>query len=174
MRERNKRAGVPSPAARARWALWLLLSLLAAPVTHAESVLLSDTTLVSGSQSAVFSFQAPGPGTLSIQLTDIDWPQTLSSLSFMATSGNQVLASWSDSASQSAVTLSFQVTGGHYFADVLATAGGALDLGVYSLCIQFNPTSPVPLPATGGLLLAGLAAFILIRRRTHSRDAAAA
>jgi len=173
MQEKDQHAHNLSLGIRLRWALWLLLSLVVAPVTHAESVLLNDTTLVSGSQSGVFSFQAPGPGTLSVTLTDIDWPQTLNSLSFMASTGNQVLASWSDTASQSAVTLSFQVTGGRYFADVLATAGGALDLGVYSLCIKFTPTAPVPLPESGVLLLVGLGAVVAIRRLAHGKQAAA-
>lgn len=173
MKDDDKQTEKLSLRVRVRWALWLLLSLAAAPVTHAESVLLNDTTLVSGSQSGVFSFQTPGPGTLSVKLTDIDWPQTLSSLSFMATSGNKVLASWSDTASQSAMTLSFQVTGGRYFADVLATAGGPLDLGVYSLSIQFMPTAPVPLPASGLLLLAGLGAVAAIRWLAHPKEAAA-
>jgi hypothetical protein len=172
MKPIKKRAAVPSPAARARWALWLLLSLLLAPMVQAESVLLSDTSLVSGSQSEVFSFQAPGPGILSIQLTDVDWPQTLSSLSFMAGTGSQVLTSWSDTGSQSRANLSFQITGGHYFADVLASAGGTLDLGVYSLSIQFTPTSPVPLPASGVLLLTGLVAIIVVRRAAHAKRAA--
>ena len=173
MREKSRQLDNLSLGVRARWALWLLLSLIVAPVTHAESVLLSDTTLVSGSESGVFAFQTPGPGTLSVTLTDVDWPQTLSSLSFMATTGNQVLASWSDTASQSAMTLSFQVTGGHYFADVLATAGGALDLGVYSLCIKYTPTAPVPLPQSAVLLLAGLAAVVAIRRLARGKEAVA-
>jgi hypothetical protein len=173
MKPIKERANILSLAIRVRWALWLLLSVVLAPVVRAESVLLSDTTLVSGSQSTVFSFQAPGPGTLSVELTDIDWPQTLSSLSFMATSGSQVLASWSDPGSQSGASLSFQVTGGRYFADVLATAGGPLDLGLYSLAIQFKPAvSPVALPASGVLLLTGLVLMVAVRRVAHARRAA--
>lgn len=164
------RAGVANPVARVRWALWLLLSLILAPVVQADSVLLSDTTLVSGNQSDVFSFLASGPGILSVKLTDIDWPQTLSSLSFTASDGKQVLASWSDAGSQSGAALSFNVTGGNYFADVLASAGGSLDLGAYSLSIQFTPAaSPVPLPASGLLLVAGLAVLLVVRRAAHSR-----
>lgn len=163
------RATVPSAAARIRWALWLLLSLLLAPVVEADTVLLSDTTLVSGSQSSTFSFQAPGSGTLSLQLTDIDWPQALSSLSVTAGNGQQLLASWMDNGSQSTGSLSFQVTSGQYFADVLADAGGALDLGAYSLSVQFTPAaSPVPLPASGLLLLGGLACVFVLRRAAHA------
>lgn len=140
---------------------------------RAATVLLSDTTLITGSESAVFSFDAPGPGTVSVQLTNLDWPQALSSLSLAATSANQVL--WSSPSSQAALVGTqdpfFQVAkGGTYFADVMATAGGALDLGVYSLSITFTPAgAPVPLPASGGLLLVGILVLIGLRRATSHR-----
>lgn len=164
----NKQRG--DRLARVRWSLWLLLTLVVAPVTRAETVLLSDTTLITGSESSVFSFQAPGPGTLIVQLTDVKWPQTLSSLSFMATNGSHVLESWSDPGSQLDANLTFQITGGRYFADVMAAAGGPLDLGVYSLSIDFkSANSPVPLPASGWLLLAGVLAFAALRLTTFAR-----
>jgi hypothetical protein len=48
-----------------------------------------------------------------------------------------------------------------YFADIVATAGGPLDLGVYSLSIKFvSATTPVPLPSAAWLLLAGLGALL--------------
>jgi hypothetical protein len=124
----------------------------------AATVLVSDTSLVTGSQSSVFLFQAPAPGTIVAQVTNIDWPQTLSSLTFVATSANRVVTSWSDPPSQLSQTLSFQVVSpGTYFADITATAGGPLNLGVYSFSITFVPAvPPVPLPSAGWLLLAGL------------------
>lgn len=132
----------------------LILCALLATVAQASTELLADTTLVSGSQSAVFSFNISGPGTVSVQLTNLDWPQALSSLSFMAGTASQVLSSWSGPGS--AQSLSFQVaTGGSYFADVMAAAGGPLDLGAYSLSIAFTPAAPVPLPPSGALLLVG-------------------
>ena len=131
---------------------------LAAQQASADMQLVNNTSLVSGTESSVFSFQAPGPGTMVAQLTNIDWPQTLSSLSFEATSADKILASWTDPPSQTAQTLSFPVAGaGTYFADVKATAGGPLDLGIYSLSIEFVPaTAPVPLPSPAWLLLAGI------------------
>jgi len=154
----------------------LLLCVICTTSARAEMVLVSDTTLVIGTQSQVFSFIAPGPGTVSVQLANLNWPQPLSTLSFMAGSANQVLASWSDPSSQptpSSKTLYFQVAqGGTYFADVAATAGGPLDLGVYSLSVQWaNPPSPVPLPASDWLLAAGIVVLIGLlperrRRRT--------
>jgi hypothetical protein len=57
----------------------------------------------------------------------------------------------------------FQVGAGTYFAHVMASAGGALDLGLYSLMLTFTP-SAVPLPTTGGLLLIGLLVLFGLRR----------
>src|SRR5215472_6670456 len=127
----------------------LMLYALMATLAQASTQLIADTTLVSGSETATLSFQAPGPGTVTVQLTNLDWPQALSSLSFMATTSNQVLSPWSASSLSS-----FQVpASGTYYADVLAVAGGSLDLGAYSLSLTFTPaTAPVPLPSSGALL----------------------
>ena len=149
----------------------LLLYGVLATVAHA-SVVLADTTLVSGSQSAVFSFDLSGPGTVSVQLTNLDWPQALSSLSFMAGTANQVLSTWSGPGS--AQSLSFRVsTGGSYFADVTAAAGGPLDLGAYSLAVTFTPAAPVPLPPSGALLLGvlGILGLLLWTRAGRSPTA---
>ncbi|MGO9852381.1 MAG: VPLPA-CTERM sorting domain-containing protein [Steroidobacteraceae bacterium] len=153
----------------------LLFYALLATVAQASTVLIADTTLVSGSDSAVYSFEAPGPGTVSVQLTNLDWPQALSSLSFVATTANHVMSSWSDPGGSGAYTLSFQVGGsGAYFADVTAVAGGLLDLGVYSFSLDFTPAiGPVPVPASGWLLLAGLLALIGLRRVTPAHRSAA-
>jgi hypothetical protein len=164
------------PLTRALGFAALLLYAVMATVAQASTVLIADTTLVTGSESAVFSFEAPGPGTVSVQLTNLDWPQALSSLSFMATTANHVLSSWPD-ASLSTQSASFPVAGrGTYFADIMAVAGGPLDLGVYSFTLDFTPAgSPVPLPASGALLLGGaLGLFVSIRRRRGTSGASGA
>jgi hypothetical protein len=93
-----------------------------------------------------------------VALTNIAWPQTLSNLSFLASTPSTVLSSWSTSASQ---TGSFGVnSSGTYFADVQATAGGPMNLGVYSLELTFSPQTPVPLPASSWLLLAGILTIV--------------
>ena len=162
---------------RAAALVGLLLGVAHASISSADSVLLSDSNLVSGSESSVFSFQAPGPGTVSVQITNVAWPQTLNSLSFMAATASQVLSSWSMSGAapttSTSQTLYFQVAkGGSYFADVAATAGGPLELGVYSLSLTFTPaTSPVPLPGAAWLLIAGLATLLAVFHLTRQRPA---
>jgi hypothetical protein len=133
----------------------------AAAETIGPSMLLSESTLVANQQSNVYSFTAPTAGTLSVQLSDLVWPNTLSDLSFSLNSPSSVLG-WVASAG----SLSLQVGSGTYYADVTGTAGGPLDLGLYSLQITFTPAgSEVALPATLGMLLGGLGMLACVRLR---------
>ncbi len=137
----------------------LLLGVIRPPDAAADMVMVSDTSLVSGSQASVFSFDAPGPGTVTVQMSNLAWPDPLSSLSFTATTANKVLSAWDVSGTQSE---SFQVSGGSYFAHIAAPAQGPLDLGLYSLSLKFIPAgAPVPLPASGWLLAAGILFLML-------------
>jgi hypothetical protein len=136
-----------------------LACLWAAPYARAESILLAQTTLVNGSESSVDSFTAPVAGTVTVSLKSLKWPTALSTLSFSATSATQVLASWSGSGLSSDVA-TFDVGAGTYFAHIMATAAGAMGLGLYSLLISFNPSTPtVPLPSSEWMLLTGM--FVL-------------
>lgn len=164
------------PLTRMTGLAMLLIGMLAATIAQATQ-LVADTTLVSGNESAVFPFEVTGPGTVSVQLTNLNWPQALSSLSFMATDASHVMASWSQSGAASSQLLTFQVaTGGRYFADVDATAGGPLDLGAYSLSLSFLPAAPVPLPSSGAFLLVSVVACVIAlmlrwRRPPHGPSA---
>jgi hypothetical protein len=158
-------------------ALAALLYLLS-PAARADMLLLGNTTLVTGTESATYSFTAPGPGTVTAELTNLDWPQTLSSLSFMASSQGQVLASLSDPSQLTALTstqaMTFQVGhAGTYFANVTATPGSPLGIGVYSLSLHFsNGSSAVPLPSSGWLLAGALALIFGFLWRRRAADAA--
>jgi hypothetical protein len=161
-------------------ALALAVAALHSISAYAGSQVLADTTLVSGSSSEVFSFQASGPGMATVELTNVAWPQNLSSLSFLATAPGEILGQWSNppaSGGTTTQTMSFMVpTAGTYFADVMATAGGPLDLGVYSLSISFSP-SAVPLPPSGRLLLGALllgVGLLFVQQRRRQRAAATA
>lgn len=137
----------------------VLAGLAVAPHAWADSVLLAQTTLVNGTEFTVDSFVAPSAGTVSVTLKSLDWPTQLNALSFSASSASNVLASW-DSTGISSMTSTFDVGAGTYFAHIMATAGGSMDLGLYSLMMTFSPsTSPVPLPASGWMLLTGM--FVL-------------
>jgi hypothetical protein len=141
----------------------LALTVLAvAPHARADSIpLLRQVTLVSGTESTVNSFTAPSAGTVTVNLQTLNWPASLNALSFAATSATQVLASWNGTG-LSSDTATFDVAAGTYFTHVIATAGGSLDLGLYAMLLTFTPTGgppPIPLPASGWMLLTGL--FVL-------------
>jgi hypothetical protein len=145
-------------------ALVATLGMAHIPQAHADMMLLADTTMVTGTQSAVFSFTAPADGYVTATLQNLNWQKPLSALSFQATSGTSVMASWAgpDSKSQT-----FQVTGGNYFAHIVATTADAFDVGLYSLNLSFSPNA-VPLPASSLLLLTGIFSLFLVSRNRRS------
>jgi len=144
-----------------------LTALAAAPHARADSILLAQTTLVSGTESTVDSFTAPSAGYVTVSLASLNWPTALNALSFSATSSSQVLASWNGTGLASDVA-TFQVAAGTYFTHVMATAGGALDLGLYSMMLTFSPT--VPLPPTGWMLLTGLLVLAGVARMARPSE----
>ena len=145
-----------------------LLGLAAATAVQADQILVAQTSMISGTVSTVDSFTAPGTGTVTVQLANIPWPSALSSLSFFAGSGTQVLASGTvppaNGALSGTLLESFQVTPGTYFAHITGTAAsGPLDLGLYSMQVSFAPA--VPLPAAAWLLVGGLVMLLGVGSR---------
>jgi hypothetical protein len=139
-------------------ALGLLLGSAAIPRPAAagnitSEALLQQSTLVVNQQSNVYAFTAPGPGTLTVFLDDIAWPTQLESLTASIDAPGVVLGSMSTGG-----YLPVQVANaGTYYADVTGLAGGPLDIGVYSLQVDwYAENTPVPLPEALGLLLGGL------------------
>jgi hypothetical protein len=133
---------------------------------HADTMLLASTDLVTGSSAATFSFNTPSSGTVTAQISSMPWPVPLSALSFSASTASSTLSSWSTTDAMSGPQIEkFQVGAGTYFAHVMATAGGSLDLGLYSLLVTFTP-SAVPLPGAGGMLLIGLMVLFALRWTT--------
>jgi hypothetical protein len=133
------------------------LGLLQSPHAIADTMLLASTDLVTGTSAATFSFQAPSAGTVTAEISSLAWPVPLSALSFSADNASTVLAHWSGDASTMTTPYvdSFQVGSGTYFAHVNATAGGSLNLGLYSLLLTFAP-SAVPLSASSWMLVIGM------------------
>ena len=137
-----------------------LIGLSATPDARADNLPPPQTVMVSGTSAKDSQFTVSSAGTVTVSLQNLDWPTQLSALSFSATSTSQVLASWNPLASNiTGGVMTFDVGAGTYFTHVMATASEGstkLDLGLYSMNLTFTP---VPLPASGWLLLTGL--FVL-------------
>lgn len=131
-------------------ALVLTVASLTSAVARADQLLVT-TPLVVGSLSSVSNFQISGPGTVTVSLTDLGWTERLASLTFAATDAAGVVATMSGPGQ-----ISFNVSSpGMYSAVVgaVASSSGFLDLGWYSMTVNFAPAAAVPLPASGWLLL---------------------
>jgi hypothetical protein len=162
-----------------RWAMACALaaSAVAAQSAHAEQVLLSTSTTISGTQSAVYAFNTPGAGTLNVTLGNYTWPERLGNLSFALATTTGVLKTLSGEGS-----LSIDLTeGGSYYALVSGTATGKWNLGMYSLNLSFGTLAdpggppPVPLPGALWLLLSGIAgAWALARKPGAAPEMSAA
>jgi hypothetical protein len=110
--------------------------------------------MIRGQQAGMESFNVSGPGTLTVQLSNVAWPVPLGSLNAVISSASGLLGP-----EMGAGTNSFQVMGaGEIFAQWFGTAQGPLDVGVYAMNIDFKPNAlPVPLPTSIALLVSGLA-----------------
>lgn len=164
---------------RRGWALALAVAVASclAPA-HADSVgLLSQTGLISGRQSFVFAMQVATPGTLSVQLSDLNWQGRLADLSFSVNGPNGLLAQITGDRSRSfpaavgggpgnaTAAVLFDVTApGTYYAYVSGKAIGAYGIGLYSLNATFS-SNAVPLPAAAWLLLSGVGCLWRVGRR---------
>src|ERR1700686_4375470 len=129
----------------------------------ASEVIYDGAGFIRGQQAGMESFNISGPGTLTVELTNVAWPVTLGSLNAVISSAAGLLGPEMGSGTES-----FQVTGGgEIFAQWFGTAQGPLDVGVYALKIDFQPSGvmPVPLPTSIALLASGLALLGWQRRR---------
>lgn len=134
----------------------LLLALGAARSADAATIVLEQSGLLGGAQTVVTPLIIPGAGTVQITLTDLAWPTRLTNLSFALSDATSVLGRMT-----AAGASSFTVGGAaSLYAHVYGTAAGPLDLGLYSLRVQFTP---VPLPSAAVLLLAGVGLFAAMR-----------
>jgi hypothetical protein len=129
--------------------------LLAASVRPADAseVLYDGSGFLRGQQSMEQTFVVNGPGTLTITLSNVNWPQSLASLNLLVSSTQGLLGP-----EMGAGTATFNVTGGDVFAQWFGTAQGPLNTGVYGLEVVWNSATaaPVPLPTSFALLFTGL------------------
>jgi hypothetical protein len=143
---------------------------LAAAIAGIESagaaqVLYDGTGFVQGQQSFVQSFNISGPGTLTVTLSNVAWPEQLASLNMVLGTASGLMGP-----EMGVGTETFNVTGGRVFAQWFGVAQGPLDLGVYSMNIVFQSSgvTPVPLPASIALLASGL--VLLGWQRRHRNE----
>jgi len=132
----------------------------------AAQVIYDGAGFIRGQQAGMESFNISGPGTLTVELTNVAWPVSLASLNAVISSPLSGLLG----PEMGEGTQSFQVTTGEeIFAQWFGTAQGPLDAGVYGLKIEFTPNAfPVPLPTSIGLLVSGLA--LLGWQRRHRKE----
>jgi hypothetical protein len=154
---------------RLRWILPCLLGWLAAGSVSAAEVLYEGTGFMSGQQSLTDAFQVSGPGTLTVSLANVAWPEQLASLNMVVSTANGLLGP-----EMGPGTETFDIkTAGMVYTQWFGTAQGPLDTGVYSMNIQFVPAgTAVPLPYSIALLATGLVLLLWQRRRSTSLDSA--
>ena len=119
-------------------------------------VLYDSAGFLQGQQAFSQSFDISGPGTLTVTLTNLTWPEQLAGLDLVMATSEGLLGPEMGAGSET-----FKVTGGRYFADWFGEAQGPLGLGVYCLEIKYYPQGfvPVPLPPSMVLFLSGLLLF---------------
>lgn len=131
--------------------------LTGAPGTVTSS-LFQGSQLVQGSVAMVTPLQLDTGGTLSLTLTDMNFPEALGALSFAVSDANTLLKSM-DGPGIMTLDVAGPVT---LYADVFATAQGPANVGLYNLQVAFTSVAPVPLPASG-LLLAMVLGLLSLR-----------
>src|ERR1700760_2461659 len=100
---------------------------MAAPVSASE-VLYDGSGLLRGQQSFTDTMLLDGPGTLTVTLTNVNWPVQLASLNLIVTSPLGLLGP-----EMGAGTQSFEIAGGAVTLQWFGLAQGALATGSYSL-----------------------------------------
>lgn len=153
-----------------RWILPCLMGWLVAGTASASEVLYAGTGFLTGQQSFTDAFQVSGPGTLTVSLTNVAWPEQLASLNMVVGTTSGLLGP-----EMGAGTQTFDIkSAGMVYADWFGTAQGPLDTGVYSMNVQFAPAgTAVPLPYSIALLASGLLLLLWQRRRAAPLNSAA-
>jgi hypothetical protein len=170
------------PAGTVAAAALALISIAGPRHARADAVtdtsLLQQTTWVFSQQTNLYSFNAPSAGTLSVTLEDWAFPADLQQLTASIMFDDQ---SWSLTPEQGSPTpewvLNLPISSGGLFAAFVAAEAspnsfGAQPFGAYSMLVNFEPASTVPLPPAIDLLLGGmglLGAVTLVERISRRR-----
>jgi hypothetical protein len=148
---------------------WAVSGVQATELTGAPdtvtTMLFQGSELVQGSTAMVTPLQLDTAGSLSLTLTDMNFPESLGALSFAVTDANTLLKSM-DGPGVMTLDVAGPTT---LYADVFATAQGSANVGLFNLQVSFTSLAPVPLPPSGLLLAMILAAMLLFGWRRPSR-----
>lgn len=139
-----------------------VLGLTGLAANSRADVLYNGNGFLTGTQSFTDTLNLPSAGTLTVTLGDIAWPMSLASLNLVVTSASGAMGP-----EMGIGTSTFNITsGGVITAQWFGTAQGALNAGVYTLEIQFQPLAQVvPIPTSLVLFLSGLGVFLWQRKR---------
>ncbi len=123
----------------------------------AGEVLYDNVGFLQGQQSFSESFQLSGPGTLTVTLSNMAWPQPLASLNMVVSTPAGLLGP-----EMGAGTDIFKIGGSEtVYTQWFGVAQGPLGVGVYGVKVNW---APVPLPTSIAFLLSGLALLAWHRR----------
>jgi hypothetical protein len=121
---------------------------------HADMIIYDSMSIFEGQQAFTDSFSVATPGTLTVTITDVNWLDTVTDLSFFMSSPTGTVGSTLTGSGTESINLT---SAGTYSANWFGNAQGLYDLGVVGINIEFRPNGvPVPLPASILLMLSGL------------------
>jgi hypothetical protein len=135
---------------------------------HAETVtqkLFESTTLITGGvRMDLTELDLATPGTLLIELKDLQWPTMLDTLSFSLTDANHILQTFTASKTVAKNTWTFDVNAaGTFYGSIFAKPSTTSKAGMYYANISYQSVAPVPLPAAAWFLISGIAGLAALK-----------